>query len=166
ILFAFYEERLPGEVHDGITLRAWYRKHREEAERALRADRETLLARDPREITDEQFPETLLINGLPMTLEYRFAPGGELDGLILDVPVELVGQVPPERAEWLVPGYIEEKVTSMIRALPKALRRNFVPAPDFARAAVQAMPFAEGSLAERLAQQLARMSGAPLDADV
>src|SRR5690606_18305383 len=87
-------------------------------------------------------------------------------GLILDVPVELVGQVPPERAEWLVPGYIEEKVTSMIRALPKALRRNFVPAPDFARAAVQAMPFAEGSLAERLAQQLARMSGAPLDADV
>ncbi|HEX6930149.1 MAG TPA: ATP-dependent RNA helicase HrpA, partial [Gammaproteobacteria bacterium] len=165
-LAAFYAERLPEGVYDGITFKAWYRRNRETAEKSLSADRETLLARDPDEITFDRFPDAIYVNGMPMPLEYRFSPGGELDGLVLDVPVELVGQVPAERPAWLVPGYIEEKVTAMIRALPKALRRNFVPAPDFARAAVEAMPFGEGELHEKLAQQLTRMSGGPVDADV
>ncbi len=162
----FYLERLPQGIHDGITFKAWYRRNRTDAERALRADRETLLARDPDDITIEKFPDAIHVNGMPMPLEYRFAPGGELDGIIMDVPVELVGQVPEERPGWLVPGYIEEKVTAMIRALPKPLRRNFVPAPDFARAAVDAMPFAEGDLRESLALQLTRMTGSPIDANV
>ncbi|HEX7048166.1 MAG TPA: ATP-dependent RNA helicase HrpA [Gammaproteobacteria bacterium] len=165
-LAQFYAERLPENIYDGITFKAWYRRHKNDAEQRLRADRETLLARNPHDVTESQFPEAILVNGVPMPLEYHFAPGGELDGVILDVPVELVGQVPRERPAWLVPGYIEEKVTAMIRALPKALRRNFVPAPDFARAAVESMPFAEGNLHEQLAKQLTRMSGNVIEPEV
>jgi len=162
----FYDERLPEDIYDGVTFKAWYRRNEGTAEQLLLADKETLLARDPNEITSDQFPDALFINGLPMSLDYQFAPGGELDGLILEVPVELVGQVPAERPPWLVPGYIEEKVVAMIRALPKALRRNFVPAPDFARAAVEAMPFGEGDLHESLARQLTRMTGTVIESDV
>lgn len=162
----FYDERLPNEIYDGVTFKAWYRRNQELAEQLLCADKETLLARDTHEITSDQFPDSLFVNGLPMSLDYQFAPGGDLDGLILEVPVELVGQVPPERSAWLVPGYIEEKVIAMIRALPKALRRNFVPAPDFGRAAVEAMPFAEGDLHEALARQLTRMTGNVIEGDV
>ncbi|HEX6929110.1 MAG TPA: ATP-dependent RNA helicase HrpA, partial [Gammaproteobacteria bacterium] len=162
----FYAERLPEEVYDGITFKAWHRRDKA-AESLLRADRGTLLARNPHEITTEKFPDAILVNGMPMALEYRFAQGGEeLDGIILDVPVELIGQVPPERPDWLVPGYIEEKITALIRALPKALRRNYVPAPDFARAATEALPFGEGDLREKLAQQLTRMTGNVIDTEV
>ncbi|HLU61644.1 MAG TPA: ATP-dependent RNA helicase HrpA [Gammaproteobacteria bacterium] len=166
LLARFYDERLPTEIHDGITLRNWYRRHRAEAERMLRADREFLLARSPDEVTGERYPAALDVNGIPMALDYRFAPGGELDGLILEVPVELIGQVCAQRTDWLVPGYIEEKATAMIRALPKALRRNFVPAPEFARAAVEAMSFGEGDLREALARQLTRMAGMVVEAEV
>lgn len=166
VLQRFYDERLPGDIYDGVTFKAWYRRNKDKAETLLRADRKTLLARNPNEITEEQFPDSLFINGIPMALEYHFAPGGALDGVILDTPVELVGQVPAERPPWLVPGYVEEKTVAMIRGLPKALRRNFVPAPDFARAAVEAMPFAEGDLHEQLAAQLTRMTGTVIEGEV
>ena len=44
----------------------------------------------------------------------------------------MLNQVSAEGFDWQVPGLREELVTALIRSLPKPLRRNFVPAPDFA----------------------------------
>ena len=160
-----YAERIPEDVYDGITFRKWYRGNRNEAENSLRFTREDVLARAPDDVDVEQFPETLVVNGMPLPLEYHFDPVGDVDGVLLEVPVELLGQVPADRIEWLVPGFIEEKITALIRALPKALRRNFVPAPDFARAARESMLFAEGNLREELCRQLIQMTGTVFEPD-
>lgn len=165
-LEALYHERVPDKIYDGISFAKWYRRNRDEAEKLLRFSKEDVLARSPDDVSADLYPETLVMNGIPMPVEYSFDPTGEADGVTLDVPVELVGQVDKARLEWLVPGYLEEKITAMIRALPKSLRRNFVPAPDFARAAAESMEFGKGDLAEQLAHHLTRMTGNPVDADV
>ena len=60
--------------------------------------------------------------------------------MTLDVPLHLLNALDAARLGWLVPGLVEDKATELIRRLPKALRRNYVPAPDFARAFAEAHP--------------------------
>src|SRR5690606_25876986 len=66
---------------------------------------------------------------------------------------------PAERLDWLVPGLIEAKAVALVRNLPKALRKNFVPVPDFVGAALARIVFAQGSLVESLGRELTRMTG-------
>ena len=79
--------------------------------------------------------------------------------MTLRVPAPLLLSLPAERLEWLVPGLLETKCVALVRNLPKALRKNFVPVPDFVKAALQRMVFAEGSLPQALGRELLRMTG-------
>jgi ATP-dependent helicase HrpA len=97
-------------------------------------------------------------------LEYRFVPGDEADGVTLHLPLAMLNALPPTRCEWLVPGLLADKVAELIRGLPKALRRNFVPAPDFARAFVEAESSRDESLAKALATFLKRTTGVDIAA--
>jgi ATP-dependent helicase HrpA len=92
-------------------------------------------------------------------LEYRFVPGDEADGVTLQLPLAMLNALPAARCEWLVPGLLADKVAELIRGLPKALRRNFVPAPDFARAFVEAEVPREQPLVQALAAFLKRATG-------
>ena len=98
-------------------------------------------------------------------LEYRFVPGDEADGVTLHLPLAMLNAVPAARCEWLVPGLLADKVAELIRGLPKALRRNFVPAPDFARAFVAAEVPRGEALASALAAFLKRATGVDIGAD-
>lgn len=86
----------------------------------------------------DDFPAELEFAGQRLPLEYRFVPGDPADGVSVRVRLALLNAMPVQAGEWLVPGLLHEKVAELIRGLPKSLRRNFVPAPDFARAFVQA----------------------------
>ena len=77
----------------------------------------------------------------------------------MDVPIIVLGQMETEAFEWLVPGLLEEKITALMKGLPKSLRKNFVPAPQFAQACVDNITFGEGSLLLALSRQLKRMTG-------
>ncbi len=98
-------------------------------------------------------------------LEYRFLPGDDADGVTLHLPLAMLNAVPTARCEWLVPGLLAEKVAELIRGLPKPLRRNFVPAPDFARAFVEAEAPRDEPLARALAAFLRRATGVEIDAE-
>ncbi len=97
-------------------------------------------------------------------LEYRFIPGDEADGVTLHLPLAMLNALPAARCEWLVPGLLADKVAELIRGLPKALRRNFVPAPDFARAFVEAESPRDEPLAKALAVFLKRATGVDVNA--
>lgn len=73
-----------------------------------------------------------------LPLHYSFDPGAVDDGVTLDVPLHLLNALDPVRLSWLVPGFVADKAAALIRSLPKALRRSYVPAPDFAHAFAQA----------------------------
>jgi len=110
------------------------------------------------------FPASLDIPPQRYRLEYRFVPGDEADGVTLHLPLAMLNALPAARCEWLVPGLLGDKVAELIRGLPKALRRNFVPAPDFARAFVEAEAPRDESLAKVLAAFLRRTTGVEIEA--
>ena len=119
-----------------------------------------MLAREASEVTAAHYPDTLRVGDLTLPLSYHFEPNHPRDGVTLRVPAPLLPMLPPERLEWLVPGVIEAKCIALVRNLPKALRKNFVPVPDFVKAALQRITFAEGSLPQSLGRELLRMTGA------
>ncbi|MEM7809589.1 MAG: DUF3418 domain-containing protein, partial [Planctomycetota bacterium] len=102
-----------------------------------------------------QFPETIETNDITLPLRYRFDPGHVADGVTATVHLADLHAIDADRLDWLVPGLIEEKVTDLVRTLPKKLRTQFVPVPEVAHRAVLRMPFGEGSLTSSLARFLA-----------
>ena len=130
-LFDFYAEHLPGNINSARDLERWLKRSPERGN-VLLLRREDLLQDLETRVSDSDFPPELVLGGLKLRLEYHFAPGDPADGVTLNIPLAALNQVPAARLEWLVPGLLEEKMTGLIRALPKRLRVNFVPAPDFA----------------------------------
>ena len=91
------------------------------------------LAGEQVDFDQEAFPNFLEVDGERVPLSYAYRPGEERDGVTLQLPYKLVHFVQPEVLDWLVPGLLEEKVTYLLRGLPKRIRKRFVPVPDKAR---------------------------------
>jgi ATP-dependent helicase HrpA len=159
-LFAYYEARLPAEIYQSATFDSWYKSESAKNPPLLIMREEDVLARDAKEVTAAQYPDTLCLGELTLPLSYHFEPNHLRDGVTLRVPAPLLPQLPPERLQWLVPGLLEAKCMALVRGLPKALRKNFVPVPDFVGAALSKVQFAEGSLPLSLGRELTRMTGA------
>ena len=162
-LVAFFEGKLPEEIASTRALDAWYRKARPAEQAALRWSLDDVMAGGAGPDA-KAFPAALDIPPQRYRLEYRFVPGDEADGVTLHLPLAMLNALPTARCEWLVPGLLGEKVAELIRGLPKALRRNFVPAPDFARAFVEAESPRDESLAKALAAFLKRTTGVEVGA--
>ena len=159
-LYGFYEARLPAEIHQTATFDSWYKVNSQKNPDLLIMREEDVLAREASEVTAAQYPDTLRLGDLSLQLSYHFEPNHPRDGVTLRVPAPLLPALPGERLEWLVPGLLEAKCISLVRNLPKALRKNFVPVPDFVRAALARLTFGEGSLPQALGRELLRMTGA------
>ena len=158
-LFAFYEARIPAEIHQAATFDSWYKVESAKNPQLLIMREEDVLAREASEVTAMHYPDSLQLGELQLPLTYHFEPNHPRDGVTLRVPAPLLPQLPSERLEWLVPGVLEAKCIALVRELPKALRKNFVPVPDFIKAALQRINFAEGSLPQALGRELQRMTG-------
>ncbi|HTN29555.1 MAG TPA: ATP-dependent RNA helicase HrpA [Pseudomonas sp.] len=159
-LFAYYDARLPQDIYQAASFETWYRRESQKDPQLLLMREEDVLARDASEITAALYPDHLRLGELQLPLTYHFEPGHPRDGVTLRVPAPLLPQLPAERLEWLVPGLLETRAIELVRNLPKALRKNFVPVPDFVRAALAKVTFAEGSLPDALGRELLRMTGA------
>ncbi len=159
-LFAYYDARLPADICQAASFDSWYKQGSAKDPQLLLMREEDVLAREASEVTAAQYPDQLRIGELRLPLSYHFEPGHARDGVTLRVPAPLLPQLPAERLEWLVPGLLEAKAIALVRGLPKAIRKNFVPVPDFVGAALSKIAFGEGSLPESLGRELTRMTGA------
>ncbi len=134
----FYEKLLPEQVNSTSSFESWRKDFEVDAPRGLYFTREMLLLDDTETISEQEFPEQMEFEGVVVPLSYRFAPGELDDGVSLRVPVELLNRIDRRRCEWLVPGMLEEKIVLLLKGLPKQLRRNFVPVPDYAKSCLEA----------------------------
>ncbi|WP_373054545.1 DUF3418 domain-containing protein, partial [Thioalkalivibrio sp.] len=165
-LFDFYDARLPAEITDGTSFETWARKAEKKHPDALRIDRAELMNEPDTALPLGAYPDHLEIEGLRLPLAYRFEPGQPDDGVTVTIPIAALNAVPDWLGDWLVPGLLEERVTALLRSLPKSLRRQFVPAPDFAQAALARIEQRQGPLIPALAEALRAMTGTeiPLEA--
>ena len=127
---AFFAERIPADVHSRATFERWRKAAERRHPRLLYLTRQALMRHGAHGITETLFPETLHVAGGDFPLQYRFAPGHPLDGLTLSIPLARLNQVDDAALSWLVPGMVRDKVTLLIRGLPKTLRNRLVPLPE------------------------------------
>ncbi|GGM77529.1 ATP-dependent helicase [Thermopolyspora flexuosa] len=168
-LFDFYDRRIPAEVVSGRHFDAWWKKARHENPDLLTFTPE-MLVNEGADVSARDYPDTWRQNGHRLKLSYQFEPGSDADGVTVHVPLHLLNQVDPDGFDWQIPGLREELVTALIRSLPKQLRRNFVPAPDYARAvlesaAKQGVKPGSAPLLDVLERELLRLTGIAVPRD-
>ncbi|MFK8066990.1 MAG: ATP-dependent RNA helicase HrpA [Gammaproteobacteria bacterium] len=157
--FDFYDQKIPQNVNNVKGLEKWYREIVKQHPQILFFDRDFLIREDAERICDQALPETISILGMELPLNYHLKPGSKDDGVTLSVPMAVLNQLHPDYFDWLVPGLIGEKITELIRSLPKQLRRNFVPAPNFSEACCNSLPYREGNLFKSVSEHLKKMTG-------
>ena len=157
-LIAFYDERLPAEVDGAKALRRWLRKTPAEKLKPLLMSEADVRHNPDVQLADEAYPSTIQIGELSLSVSYRFAPGTPDDGVNVRVPLGLLGALPSEPFDWLVPGFLAARLEGMIRTLPKRLRRRLAPVPDHVAQLLPALQaktlYRKGRLHEALAEQI------------
>ncbi|WP_235001768.1 ATP-dependent RNA helicase HrpA [Arcanobacterium ihumii] len=137
-LFTFFDERVPDSIVSGRHFDTWWKKAQHDAPELLNFTQDFLLGGTT--ANEGDFPEEWIQGDITLPITYSFSPGAHSDGLTIDVPVTLLPQLSDEGFDWLVPGMLEELTVATIRALPKRIRRNLVPAPDVARSINTLLP--------------------------
>ena len=116
-------------------------------------------------VSNDLFPDFPQMNGSRFPIEYHFDPRNHCDGITLVTPVAAVNAINPQRCEWLIPGLLQEKVVAVIKSLPKQLRKNFVPVPNYAEACLQALTPSDTALVTAIANHLKKMTGVKIPYD-
>lgn len=132
-IFNFYDARIPEGIYNGRAFEKWLKQVEQTQPQLLFLSREDLMRHSGEGVTAQAFPDNLLINGVSLPLSYHFEPGHERDGVTVTLPLALLNQSSLHPFEWLVPGLLEEKIIALLRALPKPLRKAFVPVPEIAK---------------------------------
>ncbi len=167
-LFAFYDARIPAEVVSAQHFDTWWKQARRADPGLLTFTAGDLLSEGAAEVSADAYPDvwTSETPGLPpAALSYAFEPGSETDGVTVDIPLSRLNQVNAAEFSWQVPGLRTELVTEMIRSLPKALRRDLVPAPDVAREVVARLGAPAGDLRDAVARELRALRGVDVPRD-
>ncbi len=159
--FAFFCARVPSEVVSGRHFDRWWRGVVSEDPHRLDLD-ESVVSSDEYGIRlhSEDYPDHWMHRGLSLTLRYRYEPGHPLDGTFVEIPLLLVNQIDASGWDWHVPGHRRELVATLIRTLPKTIRRDLQPLGDTIEAVLAALPSVPtGRLVDAVIEGLASTSG-------
>ncbi len=165
-IYALYDARIPADVVSARYFDAWWKKQRHRTPDLLTFSRDDLLrASKTSDAADADRPDTWEAGDVALPLSYRFQPGAANDGVTVHVPVDVLARLGGDEFAWQVPALREELVAALIRSLPKDLRRNFVPAPDTARAVLAAIDPTREPLLDALQRELRRRTGVLVPTD-
>jgi len=163
-IFRVFDARVPQDIHNGAAFETW----RAEAEAAnpeiLFLQREDILG-EGLGADHTLFPETMQVDGVACPLKYRFEPGHALDGVTLRLPLYLLNRIEVAQVDWLVPGLIREKLTALLKCLPKDKRRPLIPLPDTVTAFLGVAKPGEQTLTEALTGFIRKRTGADIHPD-
>jgi ATP-dependent helicase HrpA len=163
-LYEFFDARVPDAISTGAAFERWRREVEAKDPRRLWLTERDVAASDATPEA-ERFPDHLSAGPLVVQLRYRFDPGHEDDGVSALVPLHVLNQLSAEPFSWLVPGLLEEKITALVRSLPKALRVHFVPVPEAVARVRPRLEPGRGALGAQLAEALSVTGGVPVPRD-
>ena len=164
-LYQFYDALLPANICNTPALEKWRKSAEKKSPRLLFMSRQQLLRRNPQMDMQQQFPDSLQVAGVDLTLHYIFAPGGEADGVTAVVPLAALNRLPPARFDWLVPGLLREKCIELVKSLPRQWRKQLVPVPDTVDRVLPMLQAKDTSLVQSLSSALQQQTGIDIPAD-
>jgi len=162
----FYNERLPAHVVNFAGFEHWRKQAEQSHPDLLHIPRELLMQHGAADITDAQFPKTLMLDGMALPLFYHFEPGHPDDGVSIGIPASILHTVPEHRLEWLVPGFLRDKCITLVKSLPKQWRKQFVPVPHYVDQIMGRLQPGNQPLLTALQLELERLHGKPLPKDL
>ncbi len=157
--YDFFDVRIPADMCNGKAFEHWRKSVEQEQPRLLFMSETLLLHEHASAVDAGDFPNRMQVKQLNLKLSYHFDPSHKADGITVHVPLAALGQLESHAFEWLVPGMLVEKLIALIKALPKSMRKQVVPAPNFAKACAESMDFAQGALLRSFSKALQRMTG-------
>ena len=161
-LFEFYDKHIPANVASNRQFDSWWNREKRTQPDLLNYKREQLMAHAADKVTANAYPDFWQQGAFKLKLSYAFEPGTAQDGVTVAVPLALLNQLKADGFDWQIPALREELLIALIKTLPKTVRRNFVPAPNYAQAALAAMQPLQMPLLEAFEKQLLRMTGVRL----
>ncbi len=164
VVYAFYDARIPADVVSERHFDRWWRGERRRDPDLLTLTEDLLTSDAGEGVSATDYPRTWRQGDLELDVTYQFAPGQAADGVTVHVPVAVLNRLTPAGFDWQVPGLRDDLAVALIRSLPKATRRHFVPAPDHASAALREADPSRGSMTEELARVLRLRTGVAVDA--
>ena len=150
LIYAYYDDQLPPDVHSGNTLLKWWRVASRADPKLLHLSRDELMRHEAAGVTSEAFPKVLRLGGVDCAVSYLHEPGDARDGVTVNVPIFALNQVSDERCEWLVPGMLAAKVTALLKSLHQKPRARLTPLPEFVAEFIALNAFARGGLLDVL----------------
>lgn len=164
-LFDFYDQRLPEHVVSGAHFDSWWKHKRRDEPELLNFEHSMLINENAEAVTKDDYPDSWRQGRLKFRVTYQFEPGADADGVTVHIPLQVLNQVSAEGFDWQIPGLREDLVTELIRSLPKPIRRNCVPAPNFAQRFLDGTVPLQEPLPTALARGLHRMTGVRMEAE-
>ncbi|ARJ43605.1 ATP-dependent RNA helicase HrpA [Pantoea alhagi] len=162
-LFAFYDSRVAHEVVSARHFDSWWKKASQQTPDLLSFDKEMLIKQGADKVSKLDYPNFWQQGNLRLRLSYQFEPGADADGVTVHIPLPLLNQVEESGFEWQIPGLRRELIVALIKSLPKPVRRNFVPAPNYAEAFLGRVTSTEMPLLDALEREFRRMTGVTID---
>ncbi|KAK1180458.1 ATP-dependent RNA helicase HrpA [Streptomyces sp. NBS 14/10] len=162
-LFDFYDQRLPEHIVSGAHFDSWWKHRRQEEPELLNFEKSMLINERAAGVTKDAYPDSWRQGKLKFRVTYQFEPGTDADGVTVHIPLQVLNQVTPDGFDWQIPGLREDLVTELIRSLPKPIRRNYVPAPNYAKRFLGTTVPLQEPLTAALSRELQRMVGVRID---
>ncbi|NBS11864.1 MAG: ATP-dependent RNA helicase HrpA, partial [Gammaproteobacteria bacterium] len=161
-LVPWFESQIPREITDLRGLEAWLKKEERRHPEVLKLSLSQCL-QSPEQVPDpEQFPEQVAVGHLTLPAEYTFNPGHVDDGVAVKVPLAALHQVDQRSLEWTVPGLMHDRAEALLRTLPKRIRRQLVPIPEFIGRVLPSIDPAKETLIEGLSRVIRHKTGVVL----
>jgi len=135
--YLFYADKVHN-ISDIRTFAKFLKKGNKD--KSLRMNKEDLYNYTPDHQTLTKYPEKIKLGNSLFKLKYKFEPGDKNDGVTLRVPATESGGIEPGKTDWMIPGLLKEKVTELIKTLPKEYRRSLVPVSDTVTTIINEMP--------------------------
>ncbi|MCM1959361.1 ATP-dependent RNA helicase HrpA [Acinetobacter modestus] len=134
-IYQFYAEKVPEEIASRSSFEDWRATVEPDHPRYLFVEDDALWMND--RPTTQQFPDYLHNGQLRLAASYRFDPSHDEDGATVKIPVQALPQVDEKQWSWGIPGWRQDLIEALLKALPKDKRRNLVPIPDTAKKLMQ-----------------------------
>ncbi len=164
-LFAFYDARIGQDIVSARHFDSWWKKTSKQQPDLLNFEKSMLIKEGADKVSALDYPNYWRQGNIKLRLSYQFEPGTEADGVTVHIPLPILNQVQPEGFDWQIPGIRRELVMALLKSLPKPVRRNFVPVPNYADAFLERVTPMEGSLFDALERELRKMTGVTVSRD-